>query len=213
MWRRLAVSDIHGEGHRLLQVLEKAHYEPGNDRLFLLGDYIDRGTDSKRTVEIVQALQRTGAIVLMGNHDYVCVQVCRGAVDNPHWQGDRDLWSSQGGDTTLRDYSGIPPDDVLDWLANLALYHEEPDCILVHAGLRPGIPLQEQNPNDLLWIRKPFHEGYRGKRVIFGHTPTSILHGSWDVWHGPDKMGIDTGAVWGGYLTLCDLDNGQVWTA
>lgn len=212
MDRRLAVSDIHGEGHRLLQVLEKAHYEPGNDRLFLLGDYGDRGTDSRFTVEAVRRLIEEGAgkvKALLGNHDEWWVEAASNPDAVPHWL-------TQGGDTTLRDYGGFPPADVVAWLRSLDLYHEEPDCILVHAGLMPGIPLQEQDPHDLLWIRKVFHNGYRGKRVIFGHTPTWLLHGArnnFDIWRGPDKIGIDTGAAYGGPLTLLDLDSGETWTA
>lgn len=207
MGRRLAVSDIHGEGHRLLQVLEKAHYEPGSDRLFLLGDYIDRGTDSKRTVEIVRSLD---AVTLKGNHDDWLVQVLK----------HRDIsvfdWIKRGGWATLRDYGGWPPDDVIAWLDSLASYHEEPDCILVHAGLKPSVPLNEQSPHDLLWIRGKFLNGYRGKRVIFGHCPTSWITGDSNfrgIWHGPDKTGIDTGAAYGGPLTLLDIDSGETWIA
>ena len=207
--RRLAVSDIHGEGHRLLQVLEKAHYEPGNDRLFLLGDYIDRGIDSRLTIQIVQNLVKDGAIALLGNHDEWAIQAATHPTIIPHWM-------TQGGDKTMEAFGGLPSRQVIKWLLSLPLYHEEPDCILAHAGLRPGISLQDQDPNDLLWIRREFHEGYRGKRVIFGHTPTQVLYGEegkWEIWHGPDKTGIDTGAAYGGRLTLYDIDTHRTWWA
>lgn len=214
MARRLAVADIHGEGHRLIRLLREANYEPDCDRLFLLGDYIDRGRNSRLTVELARNLQRDGAVALLGNHEYVCLQVAQGRrYQNEHWQGDYVHWVSQGGDTTVRDYNGMPPDSVLAWFENLPLYHEEPDCILVHAGLRPGVPLSQQNAEDMVWIRKEFHEGYRGKTVVFGHTPTRLLHGKWEPWYGVDKIGIDTGAVWGGCLTLFDLDSHERWAA
>jgi serine/threonine protein phosphatase 1 len=205
--RRLVVSDIHGEGHRLLQALKAADYEPGNDRLFLLGDYIDRGTDSKGTVDIVRRLVADGAIALRGNHDTMPGIVRR---DNSYllW------WVRNGGRATIDSYGGkIPPDDVIDWLESLPLYHEEPDCILVHAGLVPNTPLAEQTEDALLWIREEFINGYTGKCVVFGHTPTRNLHQVWEPWAGVDKLGIDTGAAYDGKLTVMDLDNSQTWTA
>lgn len=211
MGRRLAISDIHGEGHRLLQVLDKAHYEPGTDRLFLLGDYVDRGTDSNTTVQLVQMLVELGAVALKGNHDDWMWRNAAG-IQPADFHG----WIEQGGWTTLRDYQGWPPDSVTAWLAGLPFYIEEPDCILVHGGLKPGIPLNEQSHHDMLWIRREFHNNYRGKRVIFGHSPTSWITGDpnfLDIWHGPDKTGIDTGAAYGGRLTLYDLDTHQTWWA
>lgn len=216
--RRLVVSDIHGEGHRLLQVLHAANYNPQTDRLFLLGDYIGRGRDSCMTVEIVRYLQAQGATALLGNHDFVCLQVARhGSCVTTAWQGNLQKWMEQGGATIIRDYGGFPPDDVLEWINSLPTYHEEPDCILVHAGLRPGVALVDQSDDDLLWIRKEFHESYTGKRVIFGHTPTNLLHGKFTPWYGVDKIGIDTGScfrgTYGGCLTLFDLDSHQIWVA
>jgi serine/threonine protein phosphatase 1 len=205
--RRLVVSDIHGEGHRLLQALKAADYEPGNDRLFLLGDYIDRGTDSKVTVDIVRRLVADGAIALRGNHDTMPGIVRR---DTGYFE----WWVRNGGKSTIDSYGGkMPPDDVIDWLESLPLYHEEPDYILVHAGLEPGVPLAEQAEEALLWIREEFLNGYTGKRVIFGHTPTMNLHQTWEPWVQVDKTGIDTGAAYDGKLTVLDLDTLQTWTA
>lgn len=206
MGRRLVVSDIHGEGHRLVQALSQARYRPGLDQLFLLGDYIDRGTDSLLTVQIVQDLVQEGAIALKGNHDVMPGMVAR----DPSLMS---WWAGNGGQSTLLDYMAMPPAEVIAWLDALPLYHEEPDCILVHAGLRPGVPLQEQSEHDLLWIREEFIAFYRGKPVVFGHTPTMNLHGRWAPWFGPDKVGIDTGAAYGGLITVMDLDSEETWTA
>lgn len=215
MGRRLAVADIHSEGHRLLQILDMAHYKPESDRLFLLGDYMDRGADAASTIHLVMDLVDRGAKAVLGNHDAVMLAYLQGDASRHAWmrEWDRQVWMQQGGDKTMADFGGAIPDHVVNFLAGLPLYHEEPDCILVHAGLRPGVPLSEQTPDDLLWIRGEFHEGYRGKRVVFGHTPTHLLHGSYEVWRGPDKIGIDTGAVWGGRLSLLDLDTHQTWWA
>lgn len=214
MTRRIAIADVHGEWGRLNNLLYFFNYST-SDRLFLLGDYIDRGENSKSTVELVCQLQSQCAIVLKGNHEHVAASVLRGnRVATKHWPVTEQLgiWLEQGGWTTMRDYGGKIPDDVLDWFDSLPLYHEEPDCILVHAGLRPWIPLEYQAPDDLLWIRQEFIDGYSGKRVIAGHTPTFIVHGKHEVYHGEDKVLIDTGAVFGGVLTAYDIDTGETWT-
>lgn len=206
--RRLVVSDIHGEGRRLLQVLEAARYDPSTDRLFLLGDYIDRGSDSEGTLEIVEHLVQRGAVALLGNHDLMLVSTY-------YDPGNLQLWLFNGGYTTLAEFGGVIPERWVRFLERLPTHHEEPDCIMVHAGLAPGLPLSQQSDRDKVWIREPFLSQYRGKRVYFGHTPTCLLHGEerWEPWYGEDKVGIDTGAVYGGVLTLLDIDSGQTWTA
>lgn len=78
MGRRLVVSDIHGEGHRLREALRKAAYNPDRDRLFLLGDYIVRGTDSKATVALVRSLVSQGAVALKGNHEAMMIAAVKG---------------------------------------------------------------------------------------------------------------------------------------
>lgn len=209
MARRLAVSDIHGEGHRLQKVLRQANYNPKQDQLILLGDYMDRGTDSRDTVLTVIGLVYHGAIALRGNHDEMAIR----ALEDPLI---RENWLKQGGEKTLKDFGGPVPFDVLNWLQRLPFYKDYDDCILVHAGLKPGVPLAQQDRGHLLYIRKEFQEDYRGKKVIFGHTPTFVLHGdkkNHGLWHGPDKLGIDTGAAWGGPLTLVDIDSMETWTA
>lgn len=213
--RRLAVSDIHGEGRRLVQVLAKAGYDPTHDRLFLLGDYIDRGSDVKFTVQLVMDLVKDGAVALKGNHD---VMPMLSITDDTQ----KLLWVHRnGGDATIRSFGGIPPIEVINWLNTLPYYHEEEDVIFVHAGLFPGLPLEEQNPNNFLWIREVFYNNWRGpKRVIFGHTPTPYLwdgavpeRESYKPWYGISCVGIDTGAAYGGPLTLLDIDSGETWTA
>ena len=209
MTRRLAISDIHGEGKRLGKVLRLANYDPKQDKLHLLGDYMDRGADSRDTIYAVMDLVYFGAIALRGNHDEMAIR----APDDPLVMKN---WLKLGGDKTLKDFRGPIPANVLNWLIRLPLYTEYDDCILVHAGLKPDVPLDKQDHGELLWIRKEFHEGYRGKRVIFGHSPTSWITGDSnfrEVWHGPDKTGIDTGAAYGGPLTLLDIDSGETWTA
>lgn len=210
--RRLAVADIHGCAKELESVLWQAKYNPNRDQLFLLGDYVDRGPEPARTVEIVRDLERNGTIVLLGNHEWATLR----AQTEPDVR-ERLLLPRNGGAVTLADYGGRIPDDVLEWFRSLPLLHTEPDCILVHAGLRPGVSMSHQSVRDLLEIREPFFSEYSGKTVIFGHTPTNLLHGKLEPWYGKDKIGIDTGVCFkdthGGCLTLFDLDTQRTWTA
>lgn len=204
MERRLVVADIHGHYSTLIGVLEKAGYNPDKDRLFLLGDYIDRGDASGATLKYVRSLVENGAVALRGNHE----QMMLDAVKDP---GQLTLWLYNRGDMTLKNFGGYIPDWAIGFVESLPLYHEEPDYILVHAGLRPNVPLEQQTPRDLLWIREPFFNEYTGKPVVFGHTPTKLLHGKWEPWFGDSKIGIDTGIAYGGVLTLMDLDTKETW--
>jgi serine/threonine protein phosphatase 1 len=94
----------------------------------------------------------------------------------------------------------------LDFFRNLPLYHETEAYIFVHAGLRPEVPLAEQDPEDLVWIREPFlNSGYDfGRTVVFGHTPLE------EPLVASGRLGLDTGAVFGGPLTAAILPDGDL---
>ncbi|MDI3517188.1 MAG: serine/threonine protein phosphatase 1 [Thermotogota bacterium] len=125
---------------------------------------------------------------------------------------DLTLWYFNGARATVESYGGIEkiPENHLDFILNTRLYHEEDDFLFVHAGVRPGIPLEEQDPFDMLWIREEFIYSswpIKGKRVVFGHTP---------FFDGPlvmeDKIGIDTGCVYGGKLTALRIEDTKVFS-
>ena len=173
---------------------------PQRDTLVFLGDYIDRGPDSKGVVDFILQLRKElpHVVCLKGNHEALFLDW--------HLNGkDYDLYLYNGGGTTIRSYSQEGefklPHEHLDFFTSLRLYYETADYIFVHAGLRGDIPLQEQDPHDLIWIRDEFilspHDF--GKVVIFGHTPMQR------VFIAPNKIGIDTGAVYGGTLTCLEL--------
>jgi len=196
-----AVGDIHGCAGRLTALLHRMPVNWERDRLVFLGDYVDRGPDSRRVIEILLDLRRRHGdrtVFLQGNHELMFLN---------HLRGENDFgFLSNGGKETLESYArdgGDPvvPEDHRDFLANLFLYHETEKYIFVHAGLRPGVALGEQTPEDMLWIRSPFlRSAYDwGKRVVFGHTPFGIPLIE------PNKIGIDTGAVYGGRLTALML--------
>lgn len=198
--KTLVIGDIHGCAGPLNDLLAKitAHV----DTIVFLGDYVDRGPDSKKVVDTVLDLQRQhGRVIpLMGNHDFMFLSYLTK-------QGNQDLFLHVGGHETLKSYgitqeadhdpaSAIPPDH-LAFFNSLPLYWEDHHGIYVHAGLQPGRHLSQQKAQWCLWARNNFISTTFnfGKPVIFGHTTFSTPRVD------DNKIGIDTGAVYGGKLT------------
>jgi serine/threonine protein phosphatase 1 len=204
-----AVGDVHGCLAKLLRLLDLVRYDPAADRLIFLGDYIDRGPDSKGVLDLMLRLQRENPanIFLMGNHEdnfLTYVQACRLGQATHYWLSEP--FFAGGGEATLLSYHPllrypteaqllevIPPEH-LQFLSDLPLYWTDATYIAVHAGVRPGIPLEYQHAHDLLRIRRPFLSTPHGlgKCVVFGHTPFP------EVKREADKIGIDTGACYQG---------------
>ncbi len=200
-----AVGDIHGCYEKLRRLMEKVwkQFEPDYDTLIFLGDYIDRGPDSFSVVKYLTNLKKQfpGIIFLKGNHEEMFGQYLLGL--------ERHAYMVNGGQHTLESYfrhnpggevQTIPPEH-LHFYSSLSLYYESEDYIFVHAGLKDRIPLEKQKSEDLLWIRKRFirSDFDYGKKVVFGHTPFS------EPLVQPNKIGIDTGAVYGNRLTCVKL--------
>ena len=205
-----AIGDIHGNLSHLELLMDKIKpaLNPQRDTLVFLGDYIDRGPDSKGVVDFILRLRTEfpHVVCLKGNHEALFLD----------WYlngRDYDLYLYNGGGATIRSYSQEGevkiPQGHLDFFTSLRLYYETEQYIFVHAGLRGGIPLQEQDPHDLIWIRDEFilspHDF--GKVVVFGHTPMQR------VFVAPNKIGIDTGAVYGGALTCLELPAQRFYSA
>ncbi|MBM3226700.1 MAG: serine/threonine protein phosphatase, partial [Candidatus Tectomicrobia bacterium] len=181
-----AIGDVHGCLDKLARLLALLNYDTTADRLIFLGDYIDRGPDSKGVLDLLLCLQQENPtnVFLMGNHEenfLLYIQACLAGDDDRYWLSEPFL--AGGGEATLSSYhpprhnpldphlvQAIPPEH-RHFLAALPLYWTNATYIAVHAGVRPGIPLERQHPNDLLRIRAPFlHMPHRlGKYVIFGH--------------------------------------------
>lgn len=203
MNRIFAIGDIHGCYDRLLRLLDRINIRWAQDRLVFLGDYIDRGACSYEVIDFLIKLkkQHPGSVFLKGNHEAMLLDFL---------SGKRTLrFMDNGGRETLESYykhvpgAGLStiPKEHLDFINSLVLCHETEDYIFVHAGLRPGISMEMQTEEDLLWLREPFisTDTGLGKRVIFGHTPfpEPLIQ--------LDKIGIDTGAVYGNALTCVRL--------
>jgi len=212
--RILAISDIHGKEDTFNELLDHIDYNPAQDQLILLGDYVDRGPNSRAVLNQVIRLQAEGAIVLRGNHDNMMVAAYR---DEP---GALEQWEYNGAIHTLQNYDPtietmtIPQTEEfrqhVEFIESLDYYHETPDYIFVHAGVNPALPLEDTDPFDFVWIREAFFREYSGdKTVIFGHTPTPLLHDDQhehSIYFGTNNIiGIDGAAVYGGYLNCLEL--------
>jgi serine/threonine protein phosphatase 1 len=195
-----AIGDIHGSLRALCRLIAECERDADGRpmRLVFIGDYIDRGPDSRGVVDYIMNLQSrlvANAICLMGNHEALALS----AIDDL----DTENWILNGGDMTLRSYDASSalelPAAHVAWLRSLRLAFDDGLRFFVHAGINPARPLDRQDRHDLLWIREPFLSVQRdyGRLIVHGHTPTRTgmpdLRGN--------RLNIDTGAVYGGPLT------------
>jgi serine/threonine protein phosphatase 1 len=213
MGKIFAIGDIHGCLSYLEDLVAKITVDPDEDRIVFIGDYVDRGPDAKGVVEFILELKRKYKIIcLVGNHE-------RLMMDYYDYGFNKAIWFANGGTSTVASYGIIAtpegkkinfPETHLRFFRSLLPYYETEDYFFVHAGLKPDVPLTQQDPIDLVWIRDDFIDSDYdfGKRVIFGHTPR--LHGPYID---PYKIGIDTGAVYGGMLTCLELPDIKFYQA
>jgi len=197
------IGDIHGCLDPFERLMDKIPFRPETDRLIFVGDFIDRGKNSKGVVDYVLALSKYCSQVdcLTGNHEALFLDYMNGK--------DHGLYFLNGGWSTLESYRAerpegegdLVPEKHMSFYRSLNTYLELEDYYVVHAGFRPGVEIEKQVLEDMIWIREPFiYSGYDfGKRVIFGHTPFQeplVLD---------NKIGVDTGAVYGNRLTCLEL--------
>lgn len=206
MKKIFAIGDIHGCKSHLDKMIDKLDINTEHDTLIFIGDYIDRGPDSRGVVDTLLDIRKNvkNVVCLMGNHEEMFLNYYREGRDE-------ELFMHNGGLNTLISY-GLAgagkryltiPDTHMEFFTTLRAYYEKDHYIFVHAGLRPGIPMEQQDSDDLLWIRYEFiNSPYDfGKIVIFGHTPLSLT----TPLINKNKIGLDTGAVYGGRLTCIEL--------
>ncbi len=214
--RVYAIGDVHGCLDRLTElhgaIAEDLRTRPIPDALLLhIGDYIDRGPDSAQVIARLRGpnpVPGTRMVNLMGNHEDMMLAAFQSEEDGPAL-----TWLQNGGRETLASWcigqqlpraawaDRLPAPD-LDFIRTLSFSHREGGYLFVHAGIRPGVPLDKQVPRDLMWIREPFlsFKGDLGVVVVHGHTPgpAPVVR--------PNRIGIDTGAVYGGTLTCAVLE-------
>lgn len=206
--RTLAIGDIHGCLKSLTTLADYVGFCPTGDTIVTLGDYIDRGPDSKGVIDYLIELRKTHQLItLKGNHEAMIL-------DSRHYYDDLMNWLLNGGIETLTSFNAVEFEDVpqtyWDFLQSLETYHETEAHILVHAGLTPDLPLKEQPEQTMLWLRFNETEPHQsGKTVICGHTPQRPAKPAVK----PHSICIDSGACNGGWLTCLDIDSGEYWQA
>jgi len=204
-----AIGDIHGSYTKLRNLLDRCteHRGATEYRIVFLGDYIDRGPGSQQVVELLintQSRAPDRVTCLRGNHEDMLL--------NAVHYGEHAPWLANGGGTTLASYRVSRADDIqpahLNWFRSLPIAIADPKRLYVHAGVRPGVPLQQQSGHDLLWIREPFLSDPRdhGLYIVHGHTP--IRSGMPELRR--NRLNLDTGAYFGGPLTAAVFDETRV---
>ena len=224
--RIYCVGDIHGRAD-LLQALHRGIREDATQNrtegvernvVVYVGDYVDRGMQSREVSDhlLSDPLPGFEKVYLKGNHDDSLLQFLRDPDFGP-------LWFSYGGDATVLSYgvrmspskvgrdrfedmrqqleANLPPAH-LEFFQSLQLVWECGDYLFVHAGFRPGVPLQQQKPEDMMWIREEFLESRQdfGKLVVHGHSVTDAPELK------SNRIGIDTGAYASDTLTCLILE-------
>jgi serine/threonine protein phosphatase 1 len=223
--RIYAIGDMHGRLDLLERlrtvIVEDAKWHPVERKVVVyLGDYVDRGLDSRGVVDLLARENLPGfeSVFLKGNHEDSMLQF----LTDP---GVAPAWMNYGGDATLYSYGVRPPDPRkidellaaqkafvealppkhLKFLRALKLVHIEGDYAFVHAGFREGVPIDFQTPEDMMWIRDEFlwSDADFGKIAVHGHTITDHPEIR------PNRIGIDTGAFATGTLTCLVLEGAE----
>ncbi|HAC62945.1 MAG TPA: serine/threonine protein phosphatase [Cyanothece sp. UBA12306] len=212
--RRIIIGDVHGHYETLVTLLEKL--APNNDdEIYFLGDLIDRGPQSAQVVDFVI---RNSYSCLLGNHEQMLLKTLGfGELDHHQLQA----WLYSGGYNTLVSYDHKIPPEHIQWIKTLPSYLDLGDIWLVHAGVAPNIPLEEQTPQQMCWIRDEFHSMaqpyFQDKLIITGHTITFTFPGiaPGKLVSGAGWLDIDTGAYHprSGWLTALDITEQKVYQA
>ncbi len=211
--RIFAVGDIHGCPDELEALVCALHLE-ASDTVCFLGDYVDRGPASRQVVDFLIELAAGDAdcVFLRGNHEDMLLAFL--GREGHHGSS----YLENGGASTMRSYGLAPrpapkldemlPSGHMAFFEALELMHDFGDSLCVHAGLRPTVALDQQGPEDVMWIREDFFgapHGF-GKVVLYGHTPRHEVEIAL-----PYRIGLDTGLVYGGVLSCLELEAKVLW--
>lgn len=224
-----AVGDIHGQLHMLDTVLDRIEADGGRDaQVVFLGDYVDRGKDTRGVIQRLIDGRDTGRdwVFLKGNHDRMMEWFL---MDPPqqdphllvgfHW-----FHEKLGGAETVASYGiteidgvrqyvlanafreAVPADHVT-FLQDLRLSYDRGPLFFAHAGILPGVALDQQDERDLLWIRQEFHNDTRdhGKLIVHGHTPVM------QATHYGNRINLDTGAGYDHPLAVAVFEGTECW--
>ncbi len=229
--RLYAIGDVHGCFSLLVELLQLIEQDqevrPASEtHVLLLGDYVDRGPQSREVCELLHAMMPSPYFhCLRGNHEQTMLDVL---------DGDRTalrFWLEYGGAETLASWGMSPelieqghfgqrgedrlidafreavPEAIVEWMRTLPAFHIHGDYLFVHAGIRPALDLDLQSEDDMLWIREPFLSSKLTHpwRIVHGHSEDDEVQ----IRH--NRIGIDTGAYRTGVLTAVGLEEDSHW--
>lgn len=187
--RILAIGDIHGMYEKLKRLMDKVKFDPTEDLLIFLGDYIDRGPQSLECLDYVMRMQEQfpqRVICLKGNHEAMCLNYywfkedIFGFLINGDNRRSAFMWTGNGGGETKKQFRKLNKPELqkyLHWMHGLLNHYQAEGFYFCHAGIDPKIPLEQQWERDLLWIREEFIERYDGRygSIVIGHTPVQLF--------------------------------------
>lgn len=221
-YRAYVVGDVHGRLDLLEQLLGSIEADiskrPSEKTLLVfLGDLIDRGPNSAEVIERLRTYNAASVrtVFLLGNHEEVLLRVLDGdaaLITQWCWFGGRECLKNYGLDSdaivqlddeaALRAIRSVIPKEHVEFIGSFVDSCRFGDYLFVHAGIRPGVPIEEQAQSDLRWIREPFlmNDTDHGPIVVHGHTISD------EVQERPNRIGIDTGAYRTGVLTSLVID-------
>lgn len=223
-----AIGDVHGRSDLLAQLIARitedaAKRQSSKRLLVLLGDYVSRGVNSRRVIEMLLAPPPAGfsRVTLRGNNEDLWLRYLDGDLDAGRLWFDfdgLDALADYGvdvGDRSRRDdttveawresFAGVLPAEHLAFVRSMPVSHRSGDYLFAHAGVRPGVPLAQQDVRDLMWIRKPFIESTldHGAVVVHGHSVVDRPELR------ANRIGIDTGAWRSGVLSCVALEGAR----
>lgn len=214
--KRFAIGDIHGAHKAVLQCLERSQFDPKKDLLISLGDVCDGWPEVDKTIEELMQLKHFK--IILGNHDEWALRWMK-----DDWKGYE--WTSQGGLATMESYRGDRenvPESHRKLFQSAPLYLEIDNKLLVHGGIKPGIHMNKQDPELLMWDRellyeairvsksKPGHKFDKWDDIFIGHTTTQCFR-TLEPIHACNVWALDTGGGWSGNLTIMDIDTHEYW--
>lgn len=211
MGKTYAIPDLHGRYDLMRMALDKIEAgNPAGGKVVFLGDYIDRGPDSRKIIETLMAgpPEHWEWVCLKGNHEDMMVGTLGGP--DEYW------WRANGGNETMASYGDVPPpQEHLDWCQSLPMIHDDGKRVFVHAAIDSTKPVHEQNEAVLLWKRynpPNADEPFPSRHIVHGHTPERsgpMLY--------PSRTNLDAGAVFTGNLAIAVFDDdkyggpSQIW--
>lgn len=199
MGRTIVIGDIHGCYDELVQLLDKVSLV-SSDRVIAVGDLVVKGPKNREVLDLFRSNDRFSSVV--GNHDFALVR---------HARGEEVLLKQ----SQLEAYSELAASpSYIEYLKSLPFLIDLEKHVIVHAGLRPGVPQSQQSPEDLTELRTlgpdprsrtgvPWYEVYSEKTALFGHWPAPVPR------RGENAIGLDTGCVYGFQLTALIIESGE----